>query len=212
MNDTNTVSERGYPSWTITGTPFYAHDPRPEEVHLIDVASGCATAKRFLGCALRDLSVAQHSILCSYLVPREDARAAFLHDAAEAYIADMPSPQKRSFRARGISEFDVVEERLLRTIFTRFNEPYVEAKWKNADRVALYLEAAKVAANPEKYWPEWADEHAAAVEYSRRALDALFRESPLDSWALRDLLTIPDWTRARVENAFLSRAIQLGIE
>ena len=81
---------------TYTGNKFWAFDPRPEEIHIEDIAHALALTCRYSGHCHEFYSVAQHSWLVSNLVPLKDAAWGLLHDAAEAYITDIPRPIKHS--------------------------------------------------------------------------------------------------------------------
>lgn len=59
------------------------------------VAHALANLCRFTGHTRHFYSVAQHSVLASYLVPEEDAKAALLHDAPEILIGDLSRPLQR---------------------------------------------------------------------------------------------------------------------
>lgn len=79
---------------TRTGIAFYPADPRPEEIHIEDVAHALSNLCRFAGHVKRFYSVAEHSYWVSTLVPPEFALEALLHDATEAYLVDLPKPIK----------------------------------------------------------------------------------------------------------------------
>jgi len=73
----------------------------PEEINLEDVAIGLSNTCRFAGQLDRFYSVAEHSILVSMLVEKlmpvelnGVIESAFMHDAAEAYLGDVPTPLK----------------------------------------------------------------------------------------------------------------------
>lgn len=88
---------RGYNQYTISGTPFFPADPRPEEIHLEDIAHALAMQCRFNGHTREFYSVAQHSCLFAEILIETDqdmAREALMHDAAEAYIGDLVRPVK----------------------------------------------------------------------------------------------------------------------
>lgn len=79
---------------TFTGKAFWPLDPRPEDVDIRDIAHALSMQCRYGGHAKHFYSVAEHCVTLSNLVPPEHAFAALMHDAAEAYIVDLPRPIK----------------------------------------------------------------------------------------------------------------------
>lgn len=136
-------------SWlqTYSGRMFWPLGPRPEDVHIEDIAHALSHLCRFGGHATEFYSVAQHSILVSRLVPYEYALAGLLHDAAEAYVGDMVRPLKE---AGVLHEYRRIEERVSRAIAERFGLPWdglgmiLGAHVKHADNVALATEVRDV--------------------------------------------------------------------
>lgn len=80
---------------THTGRAFDFLDPKPEQICLLDIAHSLALTNRYRGHTTRPYSVAEHCILASMLEGVTDPLACLLHDAAEAYIGDQSSPQKK---------------------------------------------------------------------------------------------------------------------
>lgn len=80
-----------------SGRYFNFRDPDPEVVTVEVIAGSLSKMCRFTGHVSRFYSVAEHSVRCSYLVPDEDRLEALMHDAAEAFIVDLPSPLKAMF-------------------------------------------------------------------------------------------------------------------
>jgi hypothetical protein len=79
-------------------TPF---EPDCEKVNLEDIAHGLSNVGRFAGQGKDFYSVARHSVHVSLEVEarggtQEAQRYALLHDAAEAYLSDVPGPVKKS--------------------------------------------------------------------------------------------------------------------
>lgn len=84
-----------------SGTRFFPLDPRPEEVHLEDIAHSQARQNRYNGhIQLEHYSVAEHSVLMALwlLETYGDPFLAYqglFHDGPEAYVSDMVRPLKR---------------------------------------------------------------------------------------------------------------------
>jgi len=94
------VPENGDYIQTFTGRAFYPLDPRIEDVDIRDIAHALSNLCRFNGHSKRFYSVAEHSSNMARTLRRrgaslEDQRLALLHDAAEAYLLDIPRPLKR---------------------------------------------------------------------------------------------------------------------
>lgn len=101
-----------------SGRQSWPMDPRPWDINITDIVHALSNLCRFNGQCRQFYSVAEHSVLCSHLVPAEYALEALLHDATEAYCGDMVNPLKLC-----LPEFRHVERRLDRAIRTRFGLP-----------------------------------------------------------------------------------------
>ncbi|SDJ59956.1 hypothetical protein [Pseudomonas indica] len=84
-------------SWilTHTGKCFDLLHPKAELVSTVDIAHALSQMPRFNGHGYWHYSVAQHSVLVAGIVPEQDRLPALLHDATEAYIADLTRPFKQ---------------------------------------------------------------------------------------------------------------------
>lgn len=80
--------------FTYTGVQFWPLDPHIDDINIEDIAHGLAHTCRWGGHSRVFYSVAQHSIVCSHYVARENRLIALMHDAAEAYIGDVKRPLK----------------------------------------------------------------------------------------------------------------------
>ena len=101
---------------TYTGRMFWPIDPRPEDVCIEDIAHGLSMMCRYNGHCNKFYSVAEHSVILSHNVPSDHALWALLHDASEAYIADIVRPAKRF-----ISGYKEVESRIMQSVCDAFN-------------------------------------------------------------------------------------------
>lgn len=169
---------------TAHGRKFWPLDPRPDEVHIDDIAHALSHMCRFAGHCREFYSVAEHSVRVSWLAGDADrmlARAALLHDAAEAYIVDVPRPLKRF-----LPGYKEAEERVARAIERRFD-----------------LESGILDHPAVKHW----DETLLATE----ARDIMGGESA-GKWCLRaapDATRIDPWTSAQARARFLERFANL---
>lgn len=111
---------RKNPILTYTNTLFYPLAPLPDEVKIEDIAHALSQMCRANGHFKTFYSVAQHSINCAL---EAEARglsdriqlACLLHDASEAYIADITRPVKIY-----LDEYRKIESNLQKVIFARF--------------------------------------------------------------------------------------------
>ncbi|WP_234835770.1 phosphohydrolase [Sinorhizobium meliloti] len=141
-------SRKGDWMQTVTGRQFWPIDPRPEDVHIEDIAHALSMMCRFGGHCDRFYSVAEHSVLVSENVPPQDALWALLHDASEAYIADIVRPAKRF-----INGYKDIEGRIMAAVCGAFDLPYIEPRSvKRADNAILADEAAKIMGTKPKDW------------------------------------------------------------
>lgn len=124
-----------YPSWRLIDDQ--------------DIAQALSRIPRFNGHTRQFYSVAQHCVLASQLVPPEDALAALLHDAPEAYIGDMISPLKVQLPA-----YRLIEQRIWKAIAKRFGIDHVMPESvKHADLQLLASERRDLLPASPDVWP-----------------------------------------------------------
>lgn len=101
---------------TYQGHRFYPLSPRAEDIDPIDIAHALSLLCRYGGHVERFYSVAEHCVALSHAVERKDALAALLHDATEAYVADVVRPLKRY-----LPDYQQIEAAVWRAICGRFD-------------------------------------------------------------------------------------------
>ncbi len=86
----------GHYQYAEKGSIFFPCDPRPEEVHIEDIALALSRIPRFNGLSTNYFSVAEHTWIISHMVEGSATKklAALMHDSAEAYVNDMIRPLK----------------------------------------------------------------------------------------------------------------------
>jgi uncharacterized protein len=139
----------------LSGRRLDLLDPSPLDIEIEDIAHGLARVARWNGQTNGDhaFSVAQHCVLveaifthCNKITNKQERLAALLHDAPEYVIGDMISP----FKAALGMDYKAFEHRLMAAIHVRFGLPAkitaeLEARIKEADKMAAYLEATQLA-------------------------------------------------------------------
>lgn len=81
---------------TASGIKVNLHYPKPEMIHILDIACGLSKICRFGGQVNTFYSVAQHSMLVAAMAPEHLKKEALLHDATEAYLGDVIKPLKEA--------------------------------------------------------------------------------------------------------------------
>jgi len=172
---------------TFTGDKFYHLAPTPEMVHIEDIAHSLSMLCRWTGHTKFHYSVAQHSYYASFLVAKEFALDALLHDSSEAYLGDMNRPLKH-FTAAGPAYMEI-EAGVEKVIFEKFGVPFpLPEVVKVADTQMLYAEKAQLMRVTEATKYE-------AKKWGRDETEADIR--------------IQRWTPRRAEKMFLKRFAQL---
>lgn len=141
---------------TYTGKQFWPLDPRIEEICIEDIAHSLAHQCRYGGHCREFYSVAQHSVLVSIACDSTDAAWGLLHDAAEAYLVDLPRPIKR-YSHLG-NEYRSIETNLMfaiRDLFALKGEEPESVKL--ADNRLLVTEMRDLMATPPVTWTEAKD-------------------------------------------------------
>jgi 5'-deoxynucleotidase YfbR-like HD superfamily hydrolase len=124
---------------TYSGRRFTPTNPNPDAIVIQDIAHALSMQCRFSGHVKEFYSVAQHSVLVSYICNFEDALWGLMHDATEAYLVDVPRPLKRSGKFDAYLDF---EHKMQLAVCKRFGLPEQEPpSVKRADTILLATEA-----------------------------------------------------------------------
>jgi 5'-deoxynucleotidase YfbR-like HD superfamily hydrolase len=140
---------------THSGRRFCPTNPNPNSIVIQDIAHSLSMQCRFTGHCSHFYSVAQHSVLVSYICDSRDALWGLLHDASEAYLVDVPRPLKRSGKFQAYIDF---EKKMQEAVCKRFGLPYQEpASVKKADSILLATEARELMSPLHEDWVQVVD-------------------------------------------------------
>jgi uncharacterized protein len=158
---------------TYTAKRFFPLAPRAEDLDLRDLAHSLSLQCRFNGHCREFYSVAEHSVRVSRALPPSLAAWGLLHDAAEAYLSDLPTPIKQQ-----MPRYQQAEAALLRVVAARF-----ELEWPmpeavvHADRQLLATEARDLMAPAPEPWALEAEPLAERIEpWTAAAAEQAFLE------------------------------------
>jgi len=119
-------------------------DPDPATFALPDIFTALSRVVRFGGHGRFPYTVGQHVLTCLRIAalwgePFNVLRAVLMHDAAEAYLGDVPTPIKAI-----LPDYRALEARMEAAIFDRFDVglPLYAARVKRVDLAALSVEKA----------------------------------------------------------------------
>jgi 5'-deoxynucleotidase YfbR-like HD superfamily hydrolase len=122
---------------TYKGVLFYPLDPFKNEILIEDIAHSLSMQCRFNGHCSVFYSVAQHSVLVSEICDDKFKLSALLHDAAEAYLSDLPTPIKNRF-----TDYISYEDKLVAVINEKFGtNKEIPYEVKIADKIAFLTES-----------------------------------------------------------------------
>lgn len=170
----------------LSGARMDYDAPEESDVTLDDLASALSNICRFSGHLPCFYSVAQHLVNTSRIVPSEFAFDALMHDTAEAFTNDLPTPLKWS-----LPIFKELEVKIESAMSRRFGFAYPYApEVKLADTQMLLLEKKYVKLD-DREWPNYPD---LAPEVERELL------SKVD---------LKPWQPVRAKREFLERYGQL---
>lgn len=119
---------------------FDANDCFSDRLGIEDVAHHLSQINRFNGATYQPYSVAQHSLICSRMVPSPFQLPALLHDANEVILGDTTTPLKQWLGGESIME---IEDMIQNQVYAMFGlEEDLHKHWivREADLVLLETE------------------------------------------------------------------------
>ena len=137
---------------TYTGRAVNPLKITADDIDIRDIAHSLSLTNRFTGHTPVPYSVAQHSVLVSDLCSTENALWGLLHDAPEAYLADISRPVKLMLKEIFGDWLKEIDTEIMHAVCDRFSIPYKEpAEVKRADDNALANEAFSFFGNTPNY-------------------------------------------------------------
>lgn len=162
---------------TSLGDQFWYTKDDTNGIELEDIAGSLSKICRFTGHCKFFYSVAEHSVNVALLLPKQKRLWGLLHDASEAYLADIASPVKQL-----LPDYRKLEKQIMTRIAKKFDLP--ELFWedpclKRADWSQLKSEAEFLLPSKGKNWlfPPELETGFVPVGYSPENAKAQFMEA-----------------------------------
>lgn len=131
-----------------SGAIFNYNAPAESNVQIGDIANALGNICRFAGHLPFFYSVAQHAVNTSMIVPPEHALTALMHDTAEAFTNDLPTPLKHA-----VPVFKELEVQIEGAMANAFGFQYpLPPEVKLADLQMLGLEKVHIKGD-KNHWP-----------------------------------------------------------
>lgn len=175
----------------LSGGRFNYNKPEESDVTIEDIASALSNVCRFSGHLPRFYSVAQHCVNVSRLVPEEFAFTGLMHDTAEAFTNDLPTPLKWALPI--FKELELKIEAAMGKRFG-FQFPYPPSI-KEADTTMLILEKRFVKEDKSE-WPLYEDIEKKILQ-------------PINMVRLLNTVDLQSWQPRRAKREFLERFEEL---
>jgi 5'-deoxynucleotidase YfbR-like HD superfamily hydrolase len=177
---------------TVTGRLIDVANPDPDSICIDDIAWGCSRIPRFCGQTITAVpyNVAQHSVFVAEEVEKmisgEDGDkiihmhvdvvlAALLHDGAECYTGDLPSPVKHLPELHPI--ITRIEDGLMAAIYAQLGVPppsqFERELIKRADKIAQKIEAHAFMQSRGRDWPSMPDVSLVRLQQFAAPMDSL---------------------------------------
>ena len=181
------------PFWVYTaaGLPFDFANPSPQMIERRALAWQLSGEGRWANNTQFALSVAQHSLLVAHAINRPEYRIyGLLHDAAEAFTRDLPTPFKLWLKSQG-ANVQALERRILLEAVLPYFEladplPEIDRVVDYADARALATEYRDAVAGKGPEWVPSLPPLSTTVRFKRRetvleeflaALDTMQRDA-----------------------------------
>lgn len=124
---------------TVTGVKLNLAKPRIQDIKIGDIGHSLSMLCRFNGHCPRFYSVAQHSVIVSYIIEEEFALEGLAHDFTEFAVGDTVTMIKK-----WLPDFKAIENNFHKYVIKAFNlnnSKKCREAVKKADRIALLTEA-----------------------------------------------------------------------
>jgi hypothetical protein len=206
--DAEKVNDMSHVLLTYSGQVVDLADPDPATIRLEDIANGLTHTICYRGALGVPLTVAQHSVMLSHwaALPKHCRVWALFHNAAEAYLGNVPAPARALHNLAGYS---AVERRLFETIVAKYlpSGSRCTGEIRIADDKIRTYEIRRFTTNsvwrafaesPPPSWQPWWSEDVGAASF-----DGMLEQERRHRMA---------WTAEMSRYLWLLRAKQLGVQ